>query len=89
MTGRGRGESQAYLPLFHLILLSLVLLDQLLKGFLQAIRVGFQDGDNLFDGALCEDAVDHAETFSVAGEGLEGFEDESAMVRMRVWERKR
>lgn len=35
-------EQAAYLPLVHLLLLALVLLDQLIQYLLQSIRVGLQ-----------------------------------------------
>jgi len=67
----------ALLPLFHLILRLLILLDQVVQDLLQAIRVCLKGRHDVGDGALDEDAVDHAEALAGAGEGVKGFEDES------------
>lgn len=61
--------SKTYLPLLHLILLRLILLDQFLERLLQSIRIRLQNGHDFLDRPLGEDAVDHAEAFAIIGEG--------------------
>src|SRR4051794_21520577 len=62
-----------YLPLFELVLLGLVLLDQVVENFLEALGVGLEGGDDILDCALHQHAVDHAEALAIPGKGLQGL----------------
>ena len=68
-----RDRGTTYLPILHLILLRLVLLDQLRERLAQPVRVGLQDRHHFLHRALREHAVDHAEAFAVARERDERF----------------
>lgn len=68
---------RTYLPLLHIVLLSLILLRQLLEDLVHVVRVGFELRQDVADGALDQHAVDHAEALAVAGQRCEGFEDQS------------
>lgn len=70
-------SAKTYLPLFHIILLGLILLRQLIEDFIHVVRVGFELRQDVADGALDQHAVDHAEALAVAGQRCEGFEDQS------------
>lgn len=63
----GIETSKTYLPLLHVILLGLVLLRQLNEDFVHVVRVRLQLRKHVADCALDQHAVDHAETFAVAG----------------------
>ena len=66
----------AYLPLLQVVLLGLVLLDQVVEHLLQPLCIRLEGGDDILDGALHQDTVDHAEALAVAGQRLQGFENE-------------
>jgi hypothetical protein len=64
------------LPFLHLVLLLLVLLDELIEHLLQAIGVRLQCRDDILDGPLDEDAIDHPEALAVLGQRLQCLEDQ-------------
>lgn len=72
----GKSDTKTYLPLLHVVLLSLVLLCQLDEHLVHVVRVRLQLREDVPNGALDKNAVDHAEAFAVGGEGGEGVEDE-------------
>lgn len=64
-----------YLPTIHFILLALVLLHQLVKYLLEAIRIGLDRWDNVLHRSLDQHAVNQPEAFAILREGLEGVDD--------------
>lgn len=64
------------LPLLHLLLLSLILLDKVFQHLSKTLGVRLENWLDVCDCALDEDTVDHAEAFAVGWEGLESIEDE-------------
>ena len=67
---------KTYLPLLQIVLLGLVLLDQIFEDLLQPVGVGLERGLHILDGALYQDAVDHAEAFAIVRERLQSLKDE-------------
>jgi len=66
----------ANLPLLHLLLLPLVLLNQILQHLAQTLRVRLECWHYVLNSTLDEHAINHAEAFAVAGKRSQGFEDE-------------
>jgi hypothetical protein len=60
----------SYLPIFKLVLLELVLLNQIIQNLLQPLGVGSEGGDHLLDRPLYQDAVDHPEALAISGKRL-------------------
>ena len=76
------------LPLLHLLLLLVILLDEVSKHFLQALAVGLQGWDDICDSALDQDAIDETEALAIAWEWLESLQDKpNAGVSRRLWRR--
>lgn len=71
------GHPFAYLPLLKLILLDLVLLDKVIQDLLQPFRIRLKSGNDILDSPLHQNAIDHAEAFSVPRKGPQGFENKS------------
>jgi len=65
-----------YLPLVHLLLLRLVLLQQILQNFLETFRVCLQRWYHILHRPLHQHAVNHAETLPILGEGLQSLENQ-------------
>jgi len=65
------------LPLFHLVLLTPILLHQVFEHFLQAIRVRLQCWQDITDSSLDQYSIDHSEAFSIPGERRQCLQDES------------
>lgn len=76
-TGEDGGTN---LPLLHLRLHPIILLDQILQDLAQTGRVRLQRGHNLGDGALHKHAVDHAETLALGRQRLQGFQHDSISI---------
>lgn len=72
------GNPSAYLPLVQLVLLGLVLLDQVVKDLLQPVRICPQGGDDILDGPLHQNAIDHAEALAITRQRFQGFKNKSA-----------
>lgn len=73
--GSGNGV-ETRLPLFQLLFLILVRLDEVLEHLLQALCVGLEVGDHVLDSPLNQHAVDEAEALPLAVERGKGIEDE-------------
>lgn len=65
------------LPSLHLLLPALVLLEQIIQHLLQSIRVRPQCRYHILNRSFHQDSVDHAETFPILWQGLQGLEHES------------
>ena len=57
-------SKNTYLPLFQLVLLGFVLLDEVIEHLAQPLGVGLQRWDNILDCPLHQDAVDQAEALA-------------------------
>lgn len=66
------------LPLLHLGLLVLILLDQVFKDLLQAIRIRLQGRQDIAHRPFSKNAIDHAEAFTIARERSKCLQDKSA-----------
>jgi len=76
-----KGKSQVhctYLPPVHFLLLLFILLQQLFQHLLQAVGVGLERRQHIFDGALHQHAVDQPEALARWWEGGQRFADESS-----------
>jgi hypothetical protein len=67
----------AYLPFVKLVLLGFVLLDEVVQDLLQPLGVRPESGDDILDGPLRQDAINHAEALAVTRKGIQGFENKS------------
>lgn len=61
------------LPLLHLLLLLVILLDEISEHFLQALAVCLQGWDDIGDSALDQDAIDETEALAIGWEWLESL----------------
>lgn len=76
------------LPLLHLLLLLVILLDEISEHFLQALAVGLQGWDDIGDSALDQDAINETEALAIGWEWLESLQDEpNGGVSRCLWER--
>lgn len=58
-------DVHTYLPLIHFILFCLVLAQEIIQHFLQAVAVRLERRNNFFYGAFNEHSIDHAKAFSI------------------------
>lgn len=72
---RQTGDPSAYLPSVKLILFGLVLFYQVIQDLLQPFGRRPESGDDILDGPLREDAIDHAEALAVTRERLQRFKN--------------
>ena len=73
--GQTRNPS-AYLPFVKLILLGLVLLHKVIEDLLQPFGRRPESGDDILDGPLRKDAINHAEALAVTRKRLQGFKNQ-------------
>ena len=66
-----------HLPLVHLVLAFLVLLDQIVQHPLQTVRVRADRRHRVLHRPLHQDAIDHPETLPLPGKRFERLEHES------------
>lgn len=68
--GAKRFEGQeTHLPLLHIILLPLILLNQLLQNLLQSFRISLERRSNILHRFLDQDSIDHSKALAVWGKG--------------------
>ena len=60
---------QPYLPLLHIILLPLVLLNQLVQNFPQSFRICFKGRSDVFHRLFNQDSINHSKALAVVGKG--------------------